>query len=139
VPSVVSLPDWTTRAACLPLVMAGEDLWHPDDELPRRVQEVMFEAARAICVTCPVQVQCGRQGLELLETDSVDGMYGGMVSDEMREIARKVQRSPRRVAQHGTRSRYVNYRCRCLLCRAANSVGEADRRTRKTFYSAANS
>jgi hypothetical protein len=129
----VSLPRWMGHAACIPHIAGGDDPWHPDDELPRRNQAAEYEWARAVCVTCPVIVLCGRLGLELLNTDGLDGMYGGMTPDELRDVARKVDRSPRRVAQHGTRSRYVNYKCHCPPCTAANSQGEADRRARKAF------
>ena len=135
----MSLPDWMRRAACIPHITAGRDPWHPDDELPRKEQAAMYAEARAVCVTCPVQVQCGRRGLILLETEGVDGMYGGMAPDELRAVARTIARPTRRVAQHGTRARYVNYKCKCPLCRLANSTGEADRRARKAFYTPANS
>ena len=76
------------HAACIPHICEGRDPWHPDDEQPRRVQAVMYEQARVVCVACPVQVLCGRRGLVLLETDGVDGMYGGMTPDELRVVAR---------------------------------------------------
>lgn len=123
-------PPWTAHAACAPLVHAGHDPWHPDDELPGRIQAAMFEEGRAVCIACPVQVECGRLGLELLEADSVDGMYGGMTPDELRKVARVIGRPARKVAQHGSRGRYVNYRCRCVACRAANATSENRRRKR---------
>jgi Transcription factor WhiB len=124
-------PPWTERAACTPLVLRGDDWWHPDNEWPVRVQNAFYERGRAVCVTCPVQVECGRHGLELLNADSIDGMYGGMTPDELRVVARKIARSARKVAAHGSRARYVNYKCRCPPCRAANASDEADRRLRK--------
>jgi Transcription factor WhiB len=124
-------PPWTKDAACTPHILSGRDPWHPDYELPRRFQAAMYEQARAVCISCPVQVECGRLGLELLNADSVDGMFGGMTPDELRGVARSVARSSRKVARHGTRARYVNYKCRCPPCEAANARYEADRRKRK--------
>lgn len=123
-------PPWTKDAACTPHILAGRDPWHPDAELPRRVQAVMYEQARAICLACPVQVQCGRLGLELLNRDSVDGMYGGMTPDELRDVARAVARSPRKMARRGSRSCYIKS-CGHPECRAANTRYEAGRRKRK--------
>ncbi len=121
---------WTARAACTPHIQAGRDLWHPDDELPRRVQAGMYEEARGICIGCPVQVECGRRGLELLNEDAVVGMFGGMTPDELRTIARAVARSPRKMARRGSRSCYIRS-CGHPECRAANARYEAARRKRK--------
>lgn len=124
----MSLPGWMKLSSCIPHMREGDDPWHPDDELPGKVQAAMFEQGRVVCAACPVQVQCGRRGLELIETDGVDGMYGGMTPDQLRAIARTVGRPTRKVAQHGTRARYVNYKCHCPLCRAANAQAESARR-----------
>ncbi len=123
-------PTWTKDAACTPHILAGNDPWHPDWELPRRVQAVMYEQARAVCVACPVQVECGRLGLELLNANSVDGMFGGMTPDELRGVARAVARPARKVARRGTRPCYVKG-CDHPECRAANARYEAARRKRK--------
>jgi hypothetical protein len=120
-------PPWTKDAACTPHIRAGNDPWHPDIELPARVQAVMYEAARVVCVGCPVQVQCMRFGLELLNRDSVDGMYGGATPDQLRQIARAVSRSPRKMARRGSRSCYVR-NCGHPECCAANTRYEAGRR-----------
>lgn len=90
----------------------------------------MYEQARAVCIGCPVQVQCGRLGLELLNRDSVDGMYGGMTPDQLREVARAVARPARKVARRGTRSCYIR-QCGHPECRAANARYEAARRRGK--------
>jgi len=124
-------PSWTERAACTPHVAAGRDLWNPDDEQPRRVLAVLWEKARGVCIGCPVQVECGRFGLELLnDTGAVTGMYGGMDPDQLRAVARAVARSPRKMARRGTRSCYI-HGCGHPECRAANARYEADRRKRK--------
>ncbi len=123
-------PEWTRDAACAPRILAGDDPWHPDSELPRRVQEAMYERARSVCIGCVVQTSCCRLGLELLNRDSVDGMYGGATPDQLRSLARAIARSPRKVARHGSRSGYVRG-CRCRPCRGANATYEAGRRRGK--------
>ena len=84
-----------------------------------------------VCIGCPVQIDCGRYGLELLNTDGLDGMYGGLRPDELRSLARSVLRPARKVAQHGSRARYVNAKCRCAACSGANARYEAERRKGK--------
>ena len=63
-------------------------------------------------------------------TTSVVAVYGGMTPDDLRDLARRVGRTTRKEAQHGTRARYVKG-CRCPACRGANARGEAARRTAK--------
>jgi len=79
-------------------------------------------------MACPVQVQCGRYGLELLADDFAVAVYGGMDPDMLRDIARRIGRPTRKTARHGTRAKYVNAKCRCPSCRQANARGEAARR-----------
>ena len=84
--------------------------------------------ARRICAACPVWLACARYGLELLETTGqVLGMYGGLTRADLREVARWLGRPARKVAQHGTRARYVAG-CRCPDCTRANARGEHSRR-----------
>lgn len=83
-----------------------------------------------VCAACPVQVQCGRFGIELLATDWVVAVFGGMAPDDLRDMARRLGRTARKTAQHGTRGKYVNG-CRCKACRGANARGEAARRLTK--------
>jgi hypothetical protein len=89
--------------------------------------------AVAVCAACPVQVQCGRYGLELLADDYVIAVYGGMAPETLRDIVRRIGRPARKVAQQGTRARYVSKRdaCRCELCRAANQRYEHARGPRR--------
>ena len=133
----MSLPAWMKHSACIPHIAGGDDPWHPDDEEPRRVQAAMYERARVVCVACPVQVLCGRRGLVLLETDGVDGMYGGMTPDELRALARSLARPTRKVAQEGSRSCYIKG-CGHAACRAANTRYESARRAQKAFATSAN-
>jgi hypothetical protein len=106
------------------------DPWHPDVDAPASVRQVLVAEAVAVCAACPVQVQCGRYGIEMLATDWVVAVYGGMTPDLMRDMARRLGRPTEKEAQHGTRSRYVKG-CRCQACRRANASSEVARRAAK--------
>jgi hypothetical protein len=123
-------PSWARQAACAGKATADHDPWHPDPEAPASVRRSLVAEAMATCVTCPVQVQCGRRGIELLADDSAVAVYGGMTPEALRGLARRLGRTTRKEAQHGTRARYVKG-CRCPDCRGANARGEAARRTAK--------
>ena len=125
-------PPWVRQAACLGMATAERDPWHPPGKPASLYRELVAEAV-AVCAACPVQVQCGRWGLELLADEFVVAVYGGMDPATMRDIARRIGRSPRKAAKHGTRARYVSKRdaCRCQLCRAANQRYEHARRLSK--------
>ena len=63
----------------------------------------------------------------------VRGMYGGLRPDELRQLTRKLGRPARKVAQHGTRARYVvGWRKPC--CCRANARDEHDRRIALGWY-----
>ena len=85
-----------------------------------------------MCIGCPVAVQCGRAGIEMvaLEWMPDHAVYGGMDVPQLREMARMLGRADRKQARHGTRAMYVTG-CRCDPCRTANAVQEAARRRRK--------
>ena len=122
-------PAWARQAACLGLAGPDWNPWHPPADAPGSVRRALVAEAIAICCTCPVQVTCGRYGIELLADDSVIAVYGGMEPDALRDIARLIGRPTRKTARHGTRARYVGPdKCRCARCRMANSRGEAARR-----------
>jgi Transcription factor WhiB len=126
-------PAWARQAACLGQATADHDPWHPPKE-PASVRNALVAEAVAICAACPVQVACGRFGLELVVTDGGPlGIYGGMAPEALRDIARRIGRPTRQVAQHGTRARYVSRAdpCRCEACRAANWRYEQARRVAK--------
>jgi hypothetical protein len=123
-------PPWVRQAACLGMATAERDPWHPPEKPANLYRELVAEAV-AICAACPVQVQCGRLGLELLADDWVVAVYGGMDPATMRDIARRIGRPSRKVLKHGTRAMYVNARCRCEACRAANQRYEHARRASK--------
>lgn len=122
-PSLIE--DWETRAAC---ARSLTDYWHPDEDATAARRSASFAVARQWCLRCPVQTECARKGIVLLNEGSVEGMYGGMTPPELRELARKIGRSSRKVAAHGSRTCYVNNFCRRPECKAANARYEADRR-----------
>lgn len=115
-------PTWTTSALCI-----GEpDYWHDDSSWP---------TAKAICEGCPVLAECRSWGMAGLPLGVVEGVYGGLTPGELTMLARGLGLPARRVAQHGTRSRYVAGAClpdgsRCLPCVEAHRIYEAERRLR---------
>jgi Transcription factor WhiB len=99
------------------------DLWHPDG--PNAEQQA--EKARPICHGCPVRAACLEFALGLLAaTGQLHGIWGAMTARQIREVAASQSRPSRKVAQHGTRSRYVRG-CRCRRCRAANATDKRRR------------
>lgn len=117
-------PEWTEEAACLGLADRRLDPWHPG-----RADPGAYTEAKQVCLRCPVRAQCLDFALDLMQRlGAVAGMFGGLTPRELRALARERGLPTRAVAQHGTRARYVNYQCRCDLCRRANAAGEAERR-----------
>lgn len=113
------LEDWRARAACPGRSTRWRDPWH---------QEARYPEARQICSGCPVQQQCLAYALDVLDTTGqVEGIYGGLRPDGLRALARSIGRTGRKVAQHGTRARYVSWKCRCGPCRTANARYKASR------------
>ncbi len=106
------------RAACRGLSSAARDPWHPaGKEAP-----TLYAEAKRVCLACPVLDLCTEYALGLLETTGqVEGMYGGRTPQEIRKYARSLGRPARKAAQHGTRARYVGWKCKCGPCRAANA------------------
>jgi WhiB family transcriptional regulator, redox-sensing transcriptional regulator len=117
-------PSWTEQASCLSLATRERDPWHPAVEDRPTYQ---YAVARRICQGCPVRLECLHEGLDLLTRMPVRGMFGGLTPEELRALAREHGLPARRVADHGTRSRYV-VGCRCPRCRRASSDGEHQRR-----------
>ncbi len=117
-------PRWTAEAACDGLATAERDPWHPDGE-----PTLWYAVARRVCAGCPVRVECATYGLTLLSTEPVEGMFGGLTPYELRQFARDLELAAGKVAQHGTRARYVSpWDCRCGPCRQANARFEHARR-----------
>jgi hypothetical protein len=120
-------PGWARQAACAGKAGPEHDPWHPPPEAPPSVRRALVAEAVTVCMACPVQVACGRYGIELLAADSVVAVYGGMSPDVLRDMARRVGRATRKTARHGTRSCYVKG-CRRPECRAASTRYERARR-----------
>ena len=125
-------PGWARQAACAGKATADHDPWHPAPEAHWRVRQALVTEAVAVCLTCPVQVACGRLGVELTAKEWLPDhvVYGGMDVPELRAMARRLGRAAVKTAQHGSRAMYVRG-CRCDDCRGANARGEAARRTAK--------
>lgn len=112
-------PDWTEHAACDGRSGGSTDPWHDEER---------YDEARAICRACPVRDQCEADGLGLLQVIRIEGIWAGHTPAELRALARSRGLPSRLIAQHGTRTMYVNGKCRCPDCRRANADGEAARR-----------
>jgi WhiB family redox-sensing transcriptional regulator len=68
--------EWQEEAACRDL--PTEMYFHPDGERgPRRRNRE--NAAKAVCATCPVMMQCREQSIALHEPY---GIWGGLSEDE---------------------------------------------------------
>ena len=73
---VAEVWDWQLHAACRGL--PSEIFFHPDNERgPARAAR--DEAAKVVCSTCPVRVQCRAHALEVREPY---GVWGGLSEDE---------------------------------------------------------
>lgn len=109
--------EWPVEAACAGHASRSDDPWHPG---PDGEPGHFTSAARQTCQGCPVRVQCLALGLALLPLGDVAGMYAGYSPSELRTIARARGQADRRVAQHGTRARYVAG-CDCGPCLRAHA------------------
>jgi hypothetical protein len=113
------------------------DWWFPDDDAPDA--ELQYARARRVCARCPVRLQCAEFGLAGLPLGLTSGMHGGLTPAELAELADQLSQPDHKVAQHGTRSRYVAGPCegygdkRCPACTEAHRRYEADRRARHRF------
>jgi hypothetical protein len=123
-------PAWTRDAACNGLACRDLDPWAPPEELPSAQRRFLIFQARLICSCCPVRLACARDALAELPLYGARTMRGGLTPDEQRQLARQLQLPTRKMAQHGTRARYVTG-CHCDLCRQANKRDEHARRVRK--------
>lgn len=115
-------------------------MWHDLDarEVNHPQARLIIDArrieARLICAGCPVRRNCLEYALELTASTGLDGaralhgIFAGLMPGELRHVARAAGRSTRKVARHGTRTMYINQRCRCESCRQANARSEHRRR-----------
>jgi WhiB family redox-sensing transcriptional regulator len=84
----MSTRDWRQQAACI-----GID--------PRAFfstghhARAQVDAARAICLTCPVRQQCAAFAIEVGETN---GVWGGMSQKQLRQRRRRTRTSTRTAA-----------------------------------------
>lgn len=120
-------PDWTARAACKGLATPERDLWSPGEWLSPEDAAVDLHLARRICSTCPVRVECASAELALLPKMAPHSMRGGLLPDELVDLAKRLGMPHRQQAQCGTRSKYVAG-CRCDDCRSAHATYEHERR-----------
>ena len=76
------MTDWAAQAAC-----RGRDsrLW-----FPRRGDKVAIAAAKAVCATCLVRVDCLREALAA--PFDAAGIWGGLTANERYELARGAER-----------------------------------------------
>jgi hypothetical protein len=114
-----NLPDWHPEGAC----HGRTDLdWYA--EIPAEIQ-----AAKALCVGCPVAVTCLQDALDRREAW---GIWGGLDPKERAEYAKKLGAELPTIVRHGERARYVGTKstpgCRCDLCRRAHATYEHERR-----------
>ena len=76
--------DWQLRAACRS--NDPESFFHPEGERgSSRVSRDL--AAKQVCATCPVLLECARHALEVREPY---GVWGGMSEDEREAIYHRV-------------------------------------------------
>jgi WhiB family redox-sensing transcriptional regulator len=79
--------DWRDRAAC---TAADPELFFAADEERANRRNPRVARAKAICTTCPVQLECRRWALE---HDERHGVWGGLDEDE-RPTRRRPTRQP---------------------------------------------
>lgn len=77
---VAELWDWQLLAACRGLSV--EVFFHPDNERGS-ARAARDDAAKQVCATCPVRVECRAHALEVKEPY---GVWGGMSEDERDEV-----------------------------------------------------
>lgn len=81
---------WATHGLCV-----GEDpaIWHPTGGHGKGAD---WDTARAICMECPVRLQCLAHAVEHETFAAVESMWGGLTTDERRRIRRKRMAEDRR-------------------------------------------
>jgi len=61
----------------------GGDFWFPERDNGSNTTEMLF--AKSICRSCPHQSECAEWGIR----NEVHGIWGGLVSRELRKIRRQ--------------------------------------------------
>jgi hypothetical protein len=135
VPESPRKPDWRRQAACRG--HANPDIFYAKGTTGASQAEL--EEAKAICRSCPVQLQCGAWAVETREPF---GTWGGVSQDERRLRLRirvadgeaEPRRGHRPLADCGTESAYDRHVRRGEpiddACRAAHTRASAERRER---------
>ena len=84
VTSIAPTSSWRDHAEC-----RGVDpgIFHPDDE---EENEFSTQAAKAICMTCPVREACLEHAIAVREKH---GVWGGLTARERRRLIRRRRRS----------------------------------------------
>lgn len=85
-------PAWTDQAAC---VGADPELWFPDRG------RAGYDAARAICDTCPVKALCLKDAMSTENTNTRFGMRGGLTPEERATVYSR--NKPSRLARTAAR------------------------------------
>lgn len=82
---VLDPDDWQRSALC---AQTDPDLFFPDSHQPRRYAEAT-QWAKAVCVQCPVRLDCLEYALTLTERH---GIWGGLSEDELHQLDRQAAR-----------------------------------------------
>ncbi len=80
--------DWRHQAACLD---HSSELFFPIGNSPAALRQT--EAAKAVCLGCPVMETCLKWALEA----GVSGVWGGLSEDERRALKRRGERARAKV------------------------------------------
>ena len=78
--------SWMEQGACL---NEDPEIFFLDNDDPEELRKQKMEAARGICMSCPVLAECTLHGL-LVETDDHWNIYGGMTHRERRALRREI-------------------------------------------------
>ncbi|MET9353145.1 WhiB family transcriptional regulator [Streptomyces sp. NPDC006617] len=81
--------DWRERAICLG---TDPDLFFPIGDSTSGPTLLQIHEAKAVCRRCPVRQQCLDWALE---TDAVEGIWGGTTEQERRASKRRLVRRSR--------------------------------------------
>lgn len=125
-------PDWswTEQAACSEHDTA---LFYPTDES----NAAAYAVARRICGACPVQMDCLNTALALKEKH---GVWGGLSPAQRQRTSPGPSPTTRWRRRHAGRmpegfphgnAAYVNYGCRCPICRADHAAYNRSVRARR--------
>ena len=75
--------EWMDDAECKGIPSRVHHPTNPDGRTLRRHQHDMYDQARDICNGCPVKIDCL---VHALRSDEREGMWGGLLPHERRDI-----------------------------------------------------